>query len=143
VKFSFALVAVSLVACGGPLIEPGSYDVTMTITSTTDPFYEVGESSDATWKLSEDEGAYELDLDNNTVLEGEEKGNKLVFELFKAPLFCVSDFVRLEAELKPTNRGFKGTASQEIQFCNYYNPDTGEEHIQNWATAYTLTGTSK
>ena len=132
-----------LTACGGPLIEPGKYLVSATNISSTDPTEIVGEQSDATWTLSENDGDYKLDLDNGIVLDGKEDGDIISFNLYKAPLFCVSDFVHLHTDIAPTKKGFKGNASQEINFCNYYNPDTNEERMMNWATYFTVKGTAE
>jgi len=133
-----------LVACGEPLIEPGAYNVDLVVVYTSDPFYEPGEISYAEWKLSEEDGAYKLDMNNNTVLKGEEKESAVIFDVYKElSSSCVSDFVHLKAELKPIDGGFRGSAGQALQFCSYYNPSTGEERTEFWATNYSITGTKK
>jgi hypothetical protein len=109
-------------ACGGPMIEPGIWEVDKTFITNEVNRYLEGETETVFWRIEEHEGTYKLGprLDNGTI--GKEKANCVVFQTEIIDSCGSLMYTMKLCPKKDTNKKADGTSDGTktyTKLCNY------------------------
>ncbi len=111
--------ALGATACGGPVLEPGSYEVDVTYTRDDLAMDRELTTSRVEWLILEADQLYTLEV-GATRVHGTVDGETLVFTSATPAPFCpeISDLYRLVLIPGDDARSFVGSGSVTIGFCN-------------------------
>jgi hypothetical protein len=119
-----ALLATFAIGCGGPILEPGSYAVSMSITRNTCPV-DISGTTTGTYDVSvSDDEEYRVVQTANgsstaSIMTGRESGGTVVLSSTESESFdgCTFNFNYAET-LTPTKNGFKGSGKGDVRACD-------------------------
>ena len=140
-KIVALLVLLCSASCGTEfLLEEGTYQVSGTILTSTDPLSDNFESE---WFLQyRNDGRYRLIMNSATELFGADSNGRAVFSLHDnitnndtCPFWAM-----LEADLTPTDSGFHGNVFSGYTWCSFYNPETEEIVLNDNNTEFFVVG---
>lgn len=131
-----------MVGCGSelPPLFPGKYEVTLDLTTTTDPLVDP-DTFVVIWYIDydNDSGKYTLTA-GSTVLSGAESKNIIYFVKNVIDDHVCFWNTSLSVVVDPVGGGgFDGTATQAYVFCSFYD-GINPPQLTDWTTIYSLKG---